>query len=131
MTNQEEKERVELAEKYAANPVFGNKYPELANFRNEYYKSVATNVFDKNLIVNIKFGLSKTNGTVNPQGTRGAAELILGENNYLTTSDPGFVNYQNGDYTLNENSEVFKQIDGFENINMSEIGNNAPVGPVN
>ncbi len=131
MTNTEEKDRVELAEKYAANPVFGERYPELANFRNEYYKSVATNEFDDNVIVNIKFGLSQANGTVNPQGTRGAAELILGSNNYLTTSDPGFVDYTNGDYTLSENSEVFAQIDGFENIKMSEIGNNAPVGPAN
>lgn len=131
MTNQEEKERVELAEKYAANPIFGQKYPELANFRNEYYKSVATNVFDNNVIVNIKFKLSETNGTVNPQGTRGAPELILGENNFRTTEDPGFVNYANCDYTLKSDSEVFSKIPEFENIEMDKIGNNAPVGPNN
>ena len=32
------KERVELAEKYAANPIFAAKYPELATFKDEYYK---------------------------------------------------------------------------------------------
>lgn len=131
MTKQEEKERVELAEKYAANPVFAEKYPELALFKNEYYKSVATNEFDNNLVVNIKFPLSQTNGTVNPQSTRGASELIKGSSNYLTTADPGFKDYDKGDYTLSDSSEVFEKIPNFENIDMSKMGNNAPVGPVN
>ena len=114
MTKTEEKERVELA-----------------NFKNEYYKSVATNEFDNNVIVNIKFPLSQANGTVNPQGTRGAPELINGGSNYLTTSDPGFKDYQNGDYTLSDDSEVFEKAAGFEKIEMSKMGNNAPVGPIN
>ena len=127
----EEKERVELAEKYAANPIFAAKYPELATFKDEYYKSVATNIFDENLVVNIKFKLSQANGTVNPQGTRGAPELIKGTNNYLTTSDPGFVDYANGNYELKPDSEVFKKIPEFQNIDMSKMGNNEPVGPSN
>lgn len=131
MTKTEEKERVELAEKYAANPIFAAKYPELATFKDEYYKSVATNVFDENLVVNIKFKLSQANGTVNPQGTRGAPELIKGTNNYLTTSDPGFVDYANGNYELKSDSEVFKKIPEFQNIDMSKMGNNEPVGPSN
>lgn len=130
MSKQEEKERVELAEKYAANPVFAEKYPELATFRNEYYKSVATNEFDNNLVVNLKFKLSQTNGTVNPQGSRGAPELIKGTNNFVTTTDPGFTDYENGDYSLKSDSEVFQKIDGFQNFDMSKMGNNAPVGPV-
>lgn len=131
MTKAEEKERVELAEKYAANPIFAAKYPELATFKDEYYKSVATNIFDENLVVNIKFKLSQANGTVNPQGTRGAPELIKGTNNYLTTSDPGFVDYANGNYELKPDSEVFKKIPEFQNIDMSKMGNNEPVGPSN
>ena len=131
MTKTEEKERVELAEKYAANPIFAAKYPELATFKDEYYKSVATNIFDENLVVNIKFKLSQANGTVNPQGTRGAPELIKGTNNYLTTSDPGFVDYANGNYELKSDSEVFKKIPEFQNIDMSKMGNNEPVGPSN
>lgn len=129
MTKQEEKERVELANKYAANPVFAEKYPELATFKDEYYKSVATNVFDENVVVNIKFKLSQNNGTVNPQSTRGAPELIKGTNNYIASSDPGFVDYANGNYELKSDSEVFKKIPGFENVDMSKMGNNAPVGP--
>jgi len=130
MNNKEEKERTELAAQYAANPVFGEKYPELATFKDEYYKSVATNVFDNNLVVNIKFGLSTVNGELNKSSTRGAKELIKGDNNFVTTKDPGFVDYKNGDYTLKSDSEVFQKIPGFENIEMSKIGNNAPVGPV-
>ena len=131
MDDPTEKERVELAEKYAAIPIFAEKYPELATFRNEYYKSVATNIFDNNVVVNIKFDLSKTNGEVNKSSTRGAPELIKGDNNYVVTKDPGFVNYAGGDYTLREDSEVFTVLPEFENIEMSKIGNNAPVGPVN
>lgn len=130
MTKTEEKERVELAQKYAANPIFAAKYPELATFKDEYYKSVPTNVFDENVVVNLKFKLSQTNGTVNPQSTRGAPELIKGSNNYVTTTDPGFTDYANGDYSLKSNSEVFKKIPGFQNVDMSKMGNNAPVGPV-
>jgi len=129
MTNAEEKERVALAEKYAANPVFAEKYPELATFKNEYYKSVPTNVFDENLVVNIKFKLSQTNGTVNPQSTRGAPDLIKGTNNYVITTDPGFVDYASHNYQLKENSEVFSKIPDFVNPDMSKMGNNAPVGP--
>lgn len=130
MNKTEEKERVELAEKYSKIPVFAEKYPELATFKDEYYKSVATNEFDNNLVVNIKFGLSQANGTVNAQSTRGAVELIKGENNYVTTSDPGFKNYAGGDYSLSSDSEVFKEIPDFQNVDMSKMGNNAPVGPV-
>ena len=129
MNNQTEKERVELAEKYAANPIFGNKYPELATFRNEYYKSVATNIFDENVVVNIKFKLSETNGTVNASSTRGAPELIKGSNNFVTKTDPGFTDYNNHNYTLKSDSEVFKKIPNFENIDMSKIGTTGGVGP--
>lgn len=129
--NNEEKERVALAEKYAAIPVFAEKYPELATFKDEYYKSVATNVFDENAVINIKFGLSKANGDVNPSSTRGAQELIISTNNYVSTSDPGFVDYQNGNYQLKEDSEIFKRVPGFQNFDMTKFGNNAPVGPVN
>lgn len=130
MTKQEEKERVELAEKYAAIPIFAEKYPELANFKNEYYKSVATNEFDNNVVVNLKFNLSQTNGAVNPQSTRGAIELINGKNNYVVNSDPGFTDYAKGDYSLLTDSDVFQNIPDFKNPEMSKMGNNAPVGPV-
>lgn len=127
----EEKERVALAEKYASNPVFGEKYPELATFGKEYYKSVATNVFDENVVANIKFKLSNVNGAVNASSTRGATELILGSNNYVTTKDPGFTDYAGGNYTLKTDSEVFKKIPDFENIDMSKIGLTEKTGPQN
>ncbi len=130
MNKQEEKERVELAEKYSKIPAFAERYPELATFKDEYYKSVATNEFDNNVVVNIKFKLSETNGVPNKDSTRGAPELIKGNNNLVTNTDPGFVDYKNGDYTLKADSEVFTKLPGFENIEMSKIGNNAPVGPV-
>ena len=68
---------------------------------------------------------------MNPQGTRGAPELINGGSNYLTTSDPGFKDYQNGDYTLSDDSEVFEKLPDLRKSEMSKMGNNAPVGPIN
>ena len=59
--------------------------------------------------------MSKTNGEVNKSSTRGAPELIKGDNNYVVTKDPGFVNYAGGDYTLREDSEVFTVLPEFEN----------------
>ncbi|MCI8520461.1 MAG: hypothetical protein HFE50_03085, partial [Clostridia bacterium] len=50
--------------------------------------------------------------------------------NYVSSSDPGFVDYANGNYELKADSEVFKKIPGFQNVDMSKMGNNAPVGPV-
>ena len=97
----------------------------------EFWKRIDNRLFDTEKIdANIKFGLSTINGELNKSSTRGAKELIKGDNNFVTTKDPGFVDYKNGDYTLKADSEVFEKIPGFENIEMSKIGNNAPVGPV-
>ncbi|MCR5419827.1 MAG: copper amine oxidase N-terminal domain-containing protein, partial [Lachnospiraceae bacterium] len=45
------------------------------------------------------------------------------KNNYVTTSDPGFVDLENGNYTLKEDAEVFTKITDFMPIPFTRMGN--------
>lgn len=103
-------------------PVYSIMFPELLNFWNEHFSSARTNEFKNNLIVNIAFSLSTINGAPNIEGFRGAGELVDASGNYRTLIDPGFVDYQNKDFGLNKNSDVFLQIPGFLNIFFNTIG---------
>lgn len=131
LTNEETKKRLELAKKYSQIPIFAEKYPELATFDKEFYKSVATNTFESNLVVNLKFKLSETNGMPNKDSTRGAPELIVSKENQIMTANPGFVDYEGGDYTLMEGSEILGELPQFKNFKMSDFGPQEKVGPVN
>lgn len=114
--------RLELVKTYAAKPVYAAKYPELLTFDQEFYAAVATNVFDENLTVNLKFPLSLTNGTTLSSGARGAKELMLGGNNIAMTTDPGFIGYGNGNYELKAGLELFSQMPFFKNLSMGDFG---------
>lgn len=114
--------RLELVKAYGAKPIYAAKYPELLTFDQEFYAAVATNTFDENLTVNIKFPLSLINGNPLSNGARGAGELMLGTNNAVFTTDPGFINYTGGNYELQEGNELLDQIPYFKNHNMEEFG---------
>jgi len=104
-------------------PVYGKKYPELYNFFNEHPNSAyQTNVFENNLIVNIKYPLSSVNGNLQSEGFTGAAQLVKSGGNYNTNIDPGFLDYAGENYKLNSNSVVFTAIPGFVNIPFELIG---------
>lgn len=118
----ETQRRLDLVKTYAAIPVYAAKYPELATFDKEFYAAVATNTFDENLSVNIKFPLSLINGTPLPSGARGAKELLLGTNNTAATTDPGFIGYSTGNYELQSGIDLFNQMPSFKNHNMNEFG---------
>lgn len=114
--------RLELVKSYALNPIYAAKYPELITFDKEFYAAVATNTFDENLTVNVKFPLSTISGTPLSSGARGAEELLLGTNNITMNTDPGFVAYSSGDYELNADGELLKQIPYYKNHSMDEFG---------
>ncbi len=114
--------RLELVKTYAANPVYAAKYPELLTFDQEFYAAVATNTFEENLTVNIKFPLSPINGAILPSGARGAQQLMLGTNNKALTEDPGFIGYSSGNYELNGGLELLNQMPSYKNHNMKEFG---------
>lgn len=45
-----------------------------------------------------------------------------GENNFVTTEDPGFVDMKNHDFTLKKDSVVFEKLPGFKPIPFDKIG---------
>ncbi len=51
------------------------------------------------------------------------------DNACYTDVDPGFTDYANGDYSLKKDSRVFRDLIGFENIDMSVFGPRAAVNP--
>lgn len=118
----ETKRRLDLVKAYSENPVYAAKYPELATFDQEFYAAVATNTFDENLAVNIKFPLSLINGTPLSSSARGAQELLLGTNNMTASTDIGFIGYSSGNYELQEGLDLFTQMPFFKNHSMSEFG---------
>jgi len=44
------------------------------------------------------------------------------KDNYVTDSDPGFVDEKAMNFALKDDSEVFKKVPGFERIPFAEIG---------
>ena len=85
-------------EKYL--PVYGKQFPELYNYFYEHPNMSKTNEFKNNMIINISIPLSNFNGTQNEEGFRGSQMLTAASGNYVSTSDPGFVSYDNGNLEL-------------------------------
>lgn len=105
-------------------PKYSEKYPEVAAFFEHHPAAYAGgNSFLNNLIVNIAIPLSMLNGGPNSQGFRGSLELVHAEENYITKTDPGFVDYAAGNFNLKDDSEVYTKIPGFEKVDFSEMGN--------
>lgn len=105
-------------------PVYSAKYPEVATYFDRHYASyVGGNKFNNNLIVNITIPISTTNGGINDQGFRANEQLVEASGNYVTKTDPGFVDYAGGNFNLKDDSEVYTKIPGFEKIDFSKIGN--------
>ncbi len=125
----ETQRRLDLVKAYAANPVYAAKYPELATFDQEFYAAAATNIFDENLAVNIKFPLSLINGTPLPSSARGAKELVLGTNNTAMTTDPGFIGYSSGNYELQAGLDLLNKMPFFKNHSMNEFGPQDRIAP--
>lgn len=102
---------------------YSEKNPEVATFFDHHYLAYQKgNSFKGNVVVNIKFPLSSLNQTQSSEGFNASDQLVDAENNYVTTSDPGFVNYSGGDFTLKPDSEVFNRIPDFPEIDFSNIG---------
>ncbi|MBP1975180.1 Ig-like domain-containing protein [Cohnella thailandensis] len=104
------------------------KYPELANFftENRYYPD--TNTFQGNVIYNPTVTRSST---TNANGAYDKFNLVQYANNWVTATDPGFVDLVNGDLSLAPNAPVFTAIPGFPNIPFGEMGTEGKVGPTN
>lgn len=105
-------------EKYL--PVYGKQFPELHNYFYEHPNMSKTNEFKNNMIINIAIPLSNFNGTQNEEGFRGSQMLTAASGNYVSTSDPGFVSYDNGNLELS--SSATSLVEGLPKFEMSSFG---------
>ena len=101
-------------------PVYGKQFPELYNYFYEHPNMSKTNEFKNNMIINIAIPLSNFNGTQNEEGFRGSQMLTAASGNYVSTSDPGFVSYDNGNLELSSSATLL--VDGLPKFEMSSFG---------
>ena len=101
-------------------PVYGKQIPELYNYFYEHPNMSKTNEFKNNMIINIAIPLSNFNGTQNEEGFRGSQMLTAASGNYVSTSDPGFVSYDNGNLELSSSATLL--VEGLPKFEMSSFG---------
>ena len=107
-------------------PVYGIRFPELYNFFKEHPNSSQTNEFKNNIVINMAIPLSTYNNNaenevqLNAEGYRGNVKLTEASGNYVGTSDPGFADYENGNFELSQRAGAL--VVGFPNILMSSFG---------
>lgn len=96
--------------------VYGKLFPELLRFWSEHPSSSRTNEFKNNVIVNIAFEMSTINGAQNAQGFRGAEELVDASGNLVTGENPGFADYENGNFSILNGSAAYETVHGRTNF---------------
>lgn len=101
-------------------PVYGKQFPELYKYFYEHPNMSKTNEFKNNMIINIVIPLSNINGTQNEEGFRGSQMLTAASGNYVSTSDPGFVSYDNGNLELSSSATLL--VEGLPKFEMSSFG---------
>ncbi|WP_241681259.1 Ig-like domain-containing protein [Pseudactinotalea terrae] len=104
---------------------YGERYPELLTFFEENHYYPDTNVFENNVTWNP--GLTRS-ADVNAEGARDVHDLLNYGENWVTDTDPGFVDPSTGDFTFADDAPVFEQIPGFEPTPFGEIGTQGTVG---
>lgn len=114
--------RRRLAENVAVDqPPYAERYPGLQNYlrpivEGEEWEGMRArrNVLSGNLIVG---------GPEDPVHRMGGEHAqIESLNNYRTTGDPGFVDYEHGNFNLKPDAEVFQRIEGFEALPFDRMG---------
>lgn len=100
---------------------YSDRYPGLLNYldpivEGKQWEGMRSrrNVLSANLIVG---------GAENPLKLVGGEHAQCEDvNNYRTDNDPGFVDFESGDFNLKPDSEVFKKIRGFKPVPFDKMG---------
>nr|MCU0792460.1 right-handed parallel beta-helix repeat-containing protein [Opitutaceae bacterium] len=100
-------------------PPWSEKFPSLAVKLADRPELPLRTRFERNLIVipkgePIKNGLSRAN--------RDNPEILMATDNWVTPSDPGFIDAASGNFGLRVDSEAFRRIPGFQPIPFEQIG---------
>lgn len=109
---------------FAGTP-YAQKYPELLTFFDENHYFPANNVFERNVTWNPTLTRS---GQVNAHGARDVKNLMNYADNWVAGEDPGFVDWQAGDFRLREGAPVLDRIPGFATIPFERIGTQGKIG---
>jgi hypothetical protein len=102
-------------------PPYSERYPQLLSYLNPIIEGkewegmrARRNILKNNLIVG---------GPEKPVRLMGGEFAQCDElNNYRTITDPGFVDYKNGNFNLKPDAEVFKKIPGFKPLPFDKMG---------
>lgn len=104
---------------------YAERYPELLTFFDENHHYPTTNKFHDNVTWNPTMPRASA---VNGHGARDVHELLLYSGNWVTETDPGFVDWQAQDFRLTDDAALLEAIPGFEPIPFDEIGPQGNVG---
>ncbi|WP_158602771.1 Ig-like domain-containing protein [Jiangella rhizosphaerae] len=104
---------------------YAEKYPELLRFFDENHYYPEHNRFAKNLTWNPTLTPS---GDLNEHGARDVHDLMTYADNWVADQDPGFVDWESGDFRLTEDAAAFDRIPGFTPVAFEEIGPQGVVG---
>jgi len=100
-------------------PPWSERYPEIVHLLEERHELPLRTLFKDNVVYikegdPYKMAMKKENST--------NSEIISFVDNFVTQSDPGFVDLTAGNFALKKDSEVFTKIPGFENIPFEKMG---------
>ena len=98
---------------------WSTRFPEMTNLLERHPELPQQTQFERNLIV-MKIGAPFAIKMSKPRQTD--TNLFLAQNNFVTATDPGFVDADGGNYALKPGAEVFNKISGFEPIPFEKIG---------
>jgi len=100
-------------------PPWSERYPEIVNLLQEQHELPLRTLFKDNLIY-IKEG-DPYKMAMKPENNTNPA-IISFVDNFVTPTDPGFVDLAAGNYALKRDSEVFMKIPGFQQIPVEKMG---------
>lgn len=100
-------------------PPWSTRFPEITNLLERHPELPQQTKFERNLIVmktNEPFALKMT------KARQSDTNLFFAANNFVTATDPGFVDAAKGNFALRPDTAITQQIPGFERIPFEKIG---------
>ena len=101
-----------------------SKYPHMNNLREDEPLTPKYNIVDKNVNYNVPLEL---NLSLHPTAGSTMTVSEFKEKNtlnsgFMTSSDPGFLSQEKGNFELSSTSKVYAEVEGFKPISMDKIG---------
>ena len=100
-------------------PPWSVQFPEMTNLLASHPELPLRTKFERNLVVMQSGDPIQSKLARERQADTGLLQMA---DNFVTATDPGFVNATQGDYTLKPDSVVFQKIPGFEPVPFGKIG---------